>query len=256
VGELGPAQEKTTRMGVAGRFKRHLGACPLHQPHRSRFRDQTTQIRLSNGAIDVEAIDPMGHRAEFKALGQHQAGVAHQRGEPLDLLKEAGIMNQQIVFEVAVQVVGLSQSVSEHPLGLKPQQPAVGRLGHHFLVTILIGRFKLIEHVVLAIGDNLHLDGVAVALVGGIHSPIGHVQHRLGQTQPPQAQQLLLQGLDSGLGISPQRLMPTTATGVPVMNDRQQDAHRPILPGRWRSRKPWAAIFRTGAPAARPPQSR
>ena len=224
--QLGRTQKKAARMGIQGGFEQQLSAGPLGGQGGSRLGHHKAPIVLCHGPIDEEPIHRMGLAMEFDAMGQQQAIVANLTAEPIDLAEKPGIVNHQVVFQVAVEVVTLIEPASEETLGLKPQVPGGGWLRDHHLEEMAVGRGQPIEDVVLPIGDHLDLDLVLKLLVGGLGLHRRHVELGLAHAQPLERQQLLLERLNARPRILPQRTMGPAAFGIPVVDDGQQDSHQ------------------------------
>ena len=186
------AQHKTSCMGIAGRLERHIPPKGILQMQRRHWiREMELQLFPWHHSIDVQLIDPGRDRQQLETLRQRQAIETRHINEPMDLVKEHRVMNDQIVFEVGQQVISRIKLSSQMTLSLKAKPQWIDSGHRHVSEPFAVGSIELIKHVMAAIGDQVQIDLMAMVQVGRISSLIGKIKMQLMAAQPGKGEDLL-----------------------------------------------------------------
>ena len=101
-------------------------------------------------------------------------------------------MNDQIVFEVGIEVVPRIQLIREVTLSLKAEQQRVRGIRRHVGYTTAIGHIKTIKHMVPAIGDNMQVDLMAMVEIGCEGGLFSNIKMKLVTTKPGKGEDLFV----------------------------------------------------------------
>ena len=186
------AQHKTSCVGIAGRLERHIPPKAILQMQRRRWiREMELQIIRWHHSIDVQLIDPRRNGQQLETLRQRQAIETRHINEPMDLVKEQRVVDDQIVFEVGQQVISRIKLSSQMTLSLKAKPQGIESGHRHVGEPFAVGRIELIQHVMTAIGDQVQIDLMAMVEVGRISSLIDKIKMHLMAAQPGKGEDLL-----------------------------------------------------------------
>ena len=189
--------------------------------------EKPSQIFFWYRSINVKLLHLMIWCPEqLHAMWKQEGISSYVLLKPEDLMKEKGILDEKIVFQVTVNIVAFAQAFGQNPLGFKAEVSCAVRFSGYVLNKRSVGSFKLIYEVMLPIGDQADCELVPQRMAGILHAHVGDIESSLSSAKPCQAEQLVLQSMQSRLRVRPQGGVPAPAIGIPVVNDREQDPHR------------------------------